>query len=106
MSIEIINNLILLYILVIGFLIKAAGIIPLEKIPTKQEAQEIIRALAKTDKISWTLHSKQRMLEREINISSIKNCLEKGTIIEEPYRIYGNGGGYSLRLKNALQEDF
>jgi len=83
-----------------------AGIIPLEKIPTKQEAQEIIRELAKLDKISWTSHSKQRMLERDITMPAIKNCLEKGTVTEEPYRIYEHGGGYRTTIEKRTAGRF
>lgn len=81
-------------------------VIPLEKIPTKQEAQAIIRELAKLDKISWTLHSKQRMLERDITISAMKNCLEKGTVTEEPYRIYEYGGGYRTTVEKRTAGKF
>lgn len=85
---------------------KVIGIIPLEKIPTKQEAQHMIRELAKLDKISWTSHSKQRMLERDISISAIKNCLEKGTITEEPYRVYEFGGGYRATVEKRTAGRF
>lgn len=80
--------------MIIKGLCKVLELVPLEKIPTKQEIQGMIRELAKQDKISWTLHSKQRMTEREIAMSEIKNCLEKGTVTEEPYRVYEYGGGY------------
>ena len=81
-------------------------IIPLERTPTKQEAQDIIRELAKQDKISWTLHSKQRMLERDITLSAIKNCLEKGTVTEKPYRIYEYGGGYRVMIEKRTAGRF
>ena len=81
-------------------------IIPLEKVPTKQEAQVIIRQLAKLDKISWTLHSKQRMSERNIIMSAVKNCLEKGTVVGEPYRVYEYGGGYRATVEKQTAGKF
>lgn len=81
-------------------------IIPLERIPTKLEAQEIIRVLTKQDKISWTSHSKERMLKRDISIASILNCLEKGIVTEEPYRIYENGGGYRTSVEKRTAGRF
>ena len=68
--------------------------VPLEMIPTKQEAQDMIRELAKQDRISWSMHCKQRMQERGITIPEMRNCLEKGAVTEEPYRVYEYGGGY------------
>ncbi len=82
------------------------GIIPLEKVPTKQEAQNIIRELIKLDQISWTLHSKQRMLERDITVSAVKNCLEKGVVIEEPHRVYEDGGGYRTTMEKLTAGKF
>lgn len=82
------------------------GIIPLEKPPTKQEAEDIIKALAEQDKISWTSHSKERMLERDITIPAIKNCLEKGAVTEEPYRVNEYGGGYRITIEKRTVGKF
>lgn len=81
-------------------------IVPLEKVPTKREAQEMISMLAKADKISWTTHSKQRMVERDINVSAIKHCLEKGTVTEEPHRVYEHGGGYRTTIEKRTAGKF
>lgn len=83
-----------------------SGIVPLEKIPTKEEAQGIIRELARLDRISWTSHCKQRMLERGIILSAIKNCLEKGTVTEELYRVHEFGGGYRATIEKRTAGRF
>lgn len=74
-------------------------IVPLEKSPTKAEVKAIIDHLVKTDKISWTKHSKARMNERDIAIPEVINCLQKGVVMDEPYQIYDHGGGYRVTLE-------
>ncbi len=81
-------------------------VVPQEKIPSKQEAQQIIRVLAKNDQISWTKHSKERMCEREISLPAVKNCLEKGIVAEHPFRVFEQGGGYRVTVEKRTAGKF
>lgn len=74
-------------------------VVPLKKSPTKAEAKTIIDHLIKADKVSWTKHSKLRMNERDVTIPEVVNCLQKGLVMDEPYPIYDNGGGYRVTLE-------
>lgn len=58
------------------------NIVPLHQIPSKLEAEKIIKALTKKGKISWSTHCKERMEQRGITTPQIINCLMKGTVTE------------------------
>lgn len=74
-------------------------IVPLGKTPTKAEVKAIVSCLVRADKVSWTKHSKARMNERDITIPEVIHCLEKGLVMDEPYQVYDNGGGYRVTLE-------
>ena len=42
-----------------------------------------LRILVKKASIKWSVHCLERMQERDINREDIKNCIEKGEIIED-----------------------
>lgn len=43
------------------------------------------------ERIFYTHHAEQRMVERQISRSQVERCLEHGIVIEGPYRdVYGN----------------
>lgn len=68
------------------------SIVPLLKLPSRTEAESIIRELAAQGKISWSKHCKQRMKERDITTPQILNCLLKGKVTEEPFLNLAHGG--------------
>jgi len=69
-------------------------IVPHDKVPTRKEAQLIIKQLTENSKIAYTKHCKSRMEERDITTPEIINCLLKSSIIEDPWLNHQNGGGY------------
>lgn len=56
------------------------AIIPLNKSPSKPEAQKIIRALVAEGKVAFHPHSKKH----RITHMQVLNCLAKGMVDEEP----------------------
>lgn len=83
-----------------------SNIIPLTKIPSISEAEEIIRKLANQGEISWSKHAKERMLERDVTMPQILNCLLKGRVTEPPFFSPENGGGYETRVEKGTAGDW
>lgn len=81
------------------------NIVPLQKTPSRQEAEIIIKKLVEDGKISLSGHCKSRMKERDITIQQIKVCLAKGKITEEPFLSYRNGGGYETTIERTVAGD-
>lgn len=84
------------------------SVVPLHKIPTKLEAQNIIRELVDKGMVSWSMHAKERMRERGINMQQILTCLAKGKITEEPILANkrGNEGGYEITIERSTAGDY
>jgi hypothetical protein len=61
----------------------------------------MIRELAKQGDISWTKHSKERMLERGVAMPEIINSLLKGKVTELPFYSHTNGGGYETSVEKG-----
>lgn len=81
-------------------------IVPLHKVPTRDEAKNIIRELAIGGNYCWSKHCKERMKERGITITQIVNCLVKGKVTEDPFLVYENGGGYETRVEKGAAGDW
>lgn len=81
------------------------SIVSLCQVPSRSEAESIIKKLAMDGKISWTKHCKDRMKERGITMPQIVNCLLKGCVTEEPFVNYSNGGGYETRIEKGTAGD-
>lgn len=80
-------------------------IILFNKIPSRSEAESIIKELASRGAICWSMHCKERMKERGITMPQILNCLSKDRVVEEPFLNYANGGGYETAMeKDAAGE--
>lgn len=82
------------------------NIVPLVKIPSSPEAEEIIRKLVAAGKISWSKHAKERMVERGVTIPQIMNCLSKGQVTESPKFSPEHGGGYETRVEKGTAGDW
>lgn len=70
-----------------------------ERVPSCKEAELMIRVLLDKGAVVLAWHCKKRMKERDISMAQIINCLAKGRVTENPFRIYENGGGYETRVE-------
>jgi hypothetical protein len=84
------------------------NIVSLHKIPTKMEAQRIIRELVMKGMVSWSKHAKERMEERNINVQQVLTCLAKGKVTENPVLANkgGNAGGYDITIERLTAGDY
>lgn len=80
------------------------NIVPLQKIPSRFEAEEIIKKLVADSKISLSGHCKMRMKERDITIQQVMTCLSKGKVTENPFLTHVNGGGYETTVERTVAE--
>src|SRR5579872_2455491 len=76
-------------------------IVNIHKIPTPEEAEKIIKLLAKKGEINWSKHCIERMRQRGITTPQILNCLLKGKVTEPPFLVNENGGGYETRIEKG-----
>lgn len=60
------------------------NIVPLVKLPSKSEAERIIRQLVEQDKIQFSKHARRRKAQRGITTVQIINCLKTGRVIDNP----------------------
>lgn len=81
------------------------NIVPLQKIPSRTEAEEIIKKLVAVGQISLSTHCKQRMKERDITMQQVLTCLTKGRITDEPFLTHINGGGYETTIERTVAGD-
>jgi len=77
------------------------GIVPLHKIPSRLEAESIIKDLVSKGAICWSKHCKERMKERGITMPQILNCLSKGRVTDEPFLNHANGSGYETAIEKG-----
>lgn len=81
------------------------NVVPLQRIPTKLEAQEIIKKLVASGQITLSRHCKERMNERDITIQQIITCLTKGKVTEELFLSHRSGGGYETTMERIVAGD-
>jgi hypothetical protein len=77
------------------------NVVPLHKVPSKTEAQRIIRKLAEEGKIEWSSHFKKRLNLRKITTLQVLNCLLAGQVTEAPFFSHRNGGGYETCVEKG-----
>lgn len=77
------------------------NIVPLLQVPSKVQAEKIIKELTARGEITWSVHCKERMKQRDITMPQIINCLLKGTVTEIPFYSHENGGGYETRVEKG-----
>lgn len=84
------------------------SIVPLYKIPSKAEAQRIVRELVGKSMVSWSKHAKERMEERNINTQQVLTCLAKGKVTENPVLANkgGDSGGYDITIERLTAGDY
>lgn len=80
-------------------------IVPLKRIPNKKEAEAIIRKLAVEGKIGFHEHARKNMKKRKITTLQILKCLEKGTLLEEPFTSHSHKG-YETSLERSVAGDW
>lgn len=84
------------------------SIVPLHKAPTKAQAQEIVRELARLGKVRWSKHARERMKERKVNDKQVLTCLEKGKVMDDPVLANksGNEGGYDITVERLTAGEY
>ena len=84
------------------------NIVSLHKTPTKAEAQKIMRELVAKGMVSLSIHAKERMEQRGINMKQVLTCLAKGRITEHPVLANksGNSGGYDITVEKLTAGDY
>ena len=60
------------------------NIVPLHRIPSKLEAEKILRELTAKGMVSLSKHARERMIKRKINFQQVLICLAKGKVTENP----------------------
>lgn len=81
------------------------NIVPLQKTPSRSEAEKIIRKFVADGKISLSGHCKMRMKERDITIQQVMTCLSKGRVTDDPFLTHVNGGGYETTVERRVAGD-
>jgi hypothetical protein len=78
-------------------------VIPLNRVPDKKEALEIVRRLVTEEKIALSRHTQLRMSQRKVSYHQIINCLKKGRITEGPFQVKN---GYEMRFERGTAGDW
>jgi hypothetical protein len=84
------------------------NIVPLHKIPSKIEAERILRELAAKGMVSLSKHARDRMAERKVNFQQVLACLAKGKITENPVLANkgGSEGGYEITVEKSTAGEY
>lgn len=77
----------------------------LQKFSLVQLARRIQRLARTSSNVFLTDHSKERMIEREINYEEVMECLRIGTIHRAPEPNFGYGTLECLMERNVLGRD-
>ncbi|MBP9940070.1 MAG: DUF4258 domain-containing protein [Comamonas sp.] len=77
----------------------------LQKFSLVQLARRIQRLARTSSNVFLTDHSKERMIEREINYEEVMECLRIGTIHRVPEPNFGYGTLECLMERNVLGRD-
>lgn len=71
------------------------------------EIRRQIRELTSKNKIAWAAHAEIRLVEREIDKSQVKECLQKGSFDESPApSIRGSELNYKFRMKALVDSEW
>lgn len=83
-------------------------IVPLHTVPSKTEAENILRELVEKGIVSWSRHAKERMKERNISTQQVLTCLAKGKLTENPVLANKSGdvGGYDITVERLTAGDY
>lgn len=83
-------------------------IVPLHKIPSKAEAQRIVKELAEKGMVIWSKHARERMVERKVSGQQVLTCLMKGKVTDEPVLANkgGSEGGYDITVERLTAGDY
>jgi len=60
------------------------NVVPINKCPTRKEAQNIIRRLVEDGQVRFDKHAQRRKRDRFISDMQILNCLATGWVDEDP----------------------
>lgn len=78
-----------------------SNVISLDLRPEK--AKQILKEVVKAERVFFTTHIRDRMVERSITRKQVLRCLEHGLIIEGPYR--EPGGNWKMNLETVSAGD-
>lgn len=84
------------------------SIVPLQKVPTRTKAQEILKELAKLGRVRWSKHARERMKERKVTDKQVLTCLEKGKVTEDPVLANKAGveAGYDVTVERSVAGEY
>lgn len=64
---------------------------------SKKKAREIIREISeKSERVFYSRHARSRMIEREISMPDVMDCLRRGQITGGPYRAPGGDWRFTV----------
>ena len=70
------------------------------------EVRDQIRGLTSKNKIAWGIHAEIRLVERAIDKTQVKECLQKGVFDEGPaVSIRGSEINYEFRMKAVVDSE-
>lgn len=84
------------------------GIVSLHKVPSKVEAQRILRELTEKGMVTLSKHARDRMAKREVNFQQVLTCLAKGSVTDDPV-IANKGsrdGGYEITVERSAAGEY
>lgn len=77
------------------------NIVPLHKVPSRFEAEKILRELTAKGLVILSKHARGRMAKRKVNFQQVLTCLAKGKVTEDPVLANKSGseGGYETTVE-------
>lgn len=80
------------------------NIVPLHKLPSKIEAEKILRELTAKGMVTLSKHARDRMAKRKVNFQQVLTCLAKGKVTDEPVLANkgGDDAGYEITVERSV----
>ncbi len=80
------------------------NVVPLCKVPSRAEAEKILKELTGHGMVSLSKHARERMAERKVNFQQVLTCLAKGKVTEEPVLANkgGSEAGYEITVERLV----
>jgi hypothetical protein len=64
---------------------------------SKKKASEIIRELSyRSERVFYSKHARSRMIEREITMPDVMDCLRRGQVTDGPYQAPGGDWRFTI----------
>lgn len=79
------------------------SVVPLHKVPSKAEAEKILRELTAKGMVFLSKHARDRMAKRKVNFPQVLTCLTKGKVTDEPVMANkgGSEAGYEITVERS-----